>query len=286
MLSIMTSAIASAKDTDMTPVVRSIELANGPRLDYIEQGDPAGVPVLFLHGVTDSWHSFDLVLPHLPKSIHAFAVSQRGHGDSERPATGYATRDFAADAVAFIDAMKLERAVVVGHSMGSYNAQRFAIDYSDRTLGLVLVGAHTTLRDDAGLKEFWDTGVSRLEDPIDPSFALDFQKSTLYQAVPDAFLATAVQESLKVPARVWKATFKGFLESDFWNELGEIEAPTLIVWGEKDAIFHRHHQEALAAGIPGSRLVIYSGTGHAVHWEKPQRFVADLVQFVEELRKH
>jgi pimeloyl-ACP methyl ester carboxylesterase len=59
----------------------------------------------------------------------------------------------------------------------------------------------------------------------------------------------------------------------------------VIVWGDHDALFLRHHREALAAGIPGSRLVIYSGTGHAVHWEEPQRFVADLVQFVDALVK-
>ena len=145
---------------------------------------------------------------------------------------------------------------------------------------------NTTLRSEAGLKEFWDTGVSKLQDPIDPSFALDFQKSTLYRAVPETFRDTAVQESLKVPARVWKAAFKGFLEADFSDELGKIEAPTLIVWGDKDALFLRHHPEALAAGIPGSRLVIYSGTGHAVHWEEPERFAADLVQFVEDLMEY
>jgi alpha-beta hydrolase superfamily lysophospholipase len=57
----------------------------------------AGVPVILLHGITDSWRSFEPVLPHLPASIRAFALSQRGHGDSERPAAGYHPRDFAAD---------------------------------------------------------------------------------------------------------------------------------------------------------------------------------------------
>jgi pimeloyl-ACP methyl ester carboxylesterase len=57
----------------MMPVVKSVQLPGRVRLEYVEQGDPAGVPVVMLHGLTDSWHSFEPVLPHLPESIHAFA---------------------------------------------------------------------------------------------------------------------------------------------------------------------------------------------------------------------
>lgn len=264
---------------------KSIQLPNRLKLEYVEQGDPSGVPVLLLHGYTDSWHSYELVLPYLPKSIRAFALSQRGHGDSERPATGYHPRDFAADVVAFMDALELKRAVIVGHSMGSYVAQCFAMNYPERTLGLVLVGSFTTLQGDKGIQEFWDTAVSKLEDPIDPNFALEFQKSTLALPVPQAFLDTVVKESLKAPARVWQAAFKGLMESDLSGELGKITAPTLIVWGDKDAYFLRDQQDALAAGISGAKLVIYSGVGHGVHWEVPGRFATDLQSFTENLVK-
>ncbi len=195
----------------MTPRIRSVELPNRVRLQYVEQGDPAGVPVLFLHGVTDSWRSFERVLPHLPESIHAFALTQRGHGDADRPATGYRTRDFAAAVAAFMDALGLERAIVVGHSMGSTNALRFAIDYPERTRGLVLAGSFATYRGNPAVVELWETGVSTLTDPISPGFARDFQQSTLAQPVPAAFFNTAVRESLKIPAHVWRAAFQGFL---------------------------------------------------------------------------
>ncbi|MGH9462569.1 MAG: alpha/beta fold hydrolase [Vicinamibacteria bacterium] len=58
------------------------------------------------------------------------------------------------------------------------------------------------------------------------------------------------------------------------------KAQVTVSLGQKDALFLRHHQDALAAGIADARLVIYSGTGHAVHWEEPERFAADLVRFV------
>ncbi len=88
-----------------------------------------------------------------------------------------------------------------------------------------------------------------------------------------------------MPARVWQAAFKGLMESDLSGELGKIKAPTLIVWGDKDTYFLRDHQDALAAGISGSKLVIYPGVGHGVHWEATERFAADLLSFVESLAK-
>jgi non-heme chloroperoxidase len=91
-----------------------------------------------------------------------------------------------------------------------------------------------------------------------------------------------VGESLQVPARVWRAIFSGFLEtSDFSHEL---TAPALIVWGECDSYAPREDQEALHELIANSRLLTYSGIGHAVHWEDPDRFVTDLVGFVCERR--
>ena len=63
-------------------------------------------------------------------------------------------------------------------------------------------------------------------------------------------------------------------------ELGLIDAPTLIVWGDQDTIFFESDQQALDAGIPDSTLLVYEGIGHGVHWEEPARFVDDLVDFI------
>jgi pimeloyl-ACP methyl ester carboxylesterase len=267
----------------MTPIIKSVELPHQLKLPYVEQGDASGIPMLLLHGVTDSWYSFEPLLSHLPPSIHAFALTQRGHGDADRPLAGYRTRDFAADVAAFADALGLQPAMVVGHSMGSTNAQRFAIDHPERTLGLVLAGAFATYRDNPAVVGFWQSTVSRLTDPIDPDFVRAFQESTLAQPVPQGFLDIVVQESLKVPARVWRATFDGFLEDECAGELGKIKAPTLIVWGARDAFCSRHDQDALLMAIAGSRLSVYERAGHALHWEEPERFAADLVAFARSL---
>lgn len=260
----------------MPAIKKTVELPGRVTLRYVEHGDPDGIPVLLLHGVTDSWRSFEPLLPHLPASIHAFALTQRGHGDAERPLHGYRTRDFAADVAAFLDAVGLESAVVAGHSMGATHAQRFAIDHPQRTAGLVLAGAFANYGDNPVVVDFWESAVSRLEDPIDPAFVRAFQQGTLAQAVPEPFLETVVAESLKVPARVWRDAFAGFLEDDFAGELGAIAAPTLLVWGDRDALVPRRDQDRMLRTIPNAKLVVYEGAGHAVHWEEPRRFAAEL----------
>jgi non-heme chloroperoxidase len=247
----------------MAPILKAMELSTHVNLPYVEQGNPSGVPVIFLHGFLDSWYSFEHVLPHLPESIHAFALTQRGHGDASRPASGYSIADFSADLVAFMDGLNLPTAVIVGHSMGSAVAQRFAIDQLERTAGLVLIGASSTLAGTQAARSFWDSTVSKLTDPVDPALVRQMTKSILAQPVPQGFLDTAVREG------------------DFSAELSQIKAPTLIVWGDRDTRYPRSEQEALVRAITDARLVIYSGAGHPLHWEEPERFSSDLVTFIK-----
>jgi pimeloyl-ACP methyl ester carboxylesterase len=258
------------------PTIRSAAIPGGV-LEYAEQG--TGLPVVFLHGYTDSWRSFGSVLPHLPRALRAIALSQRGHGDSYRPASGYRARHFAGDVAAVLDALAIDRAVIVGHSMGTQVAQRFAIDHPGRTLGLVLMAGYATMRDNHVVQEL-AAAASALTDPVDPDFVAVFQQSTLAQPVPPGWLDMAVAESLKVPARVWREACAGFLQDDTSGELGRIAADTLILWGDRDEICPRSDQDILSAGIARSRLNIYRDAGHAVHWEEPARVAADVAAFV------
>jgi non-heme chloroperoxidase len=67
-------------------------------------------------------------------------------------------------------------------------------------------------------------------------------------------------------------------------ELGEINVPTLILWGEQDPLFPREEQERLAAAIPDATLKVYPESGHAAHWERPEWVVRDLETFMKETR--
>jgi len=269
----------------MTVVPKLLKLDDHVVLPYVELGDPAGVPLVLLHGYMDSWRAFEPLLPHLPSSLHVFAVTQRGHGDASRPPEGYATHDFAADIGAFLDAAGLGAAVLVGGSSGGFAARRFALDHPERTLGLVLLGAPATLHDNAAALKLWGTEVSKLSDPLDPEFVRAFQQGTTVRPVPAAFLDAIVSESLKVPARIWTAVFKGILEDASVNELAKIEAPTLVVWGEEDAIVPRADQESMATAIANAQLVVIPGVGHAFYWEEPERVADELTTFVRGLAK-
>lgn len=264
----------------MPALIKTVELPNQVTLPYVEKGDPGGVPVLLVHAIADSWRAFEPLLVHLPDSMRAIALTQRGHGDASRPEVGYRPEDFAADIIGFMDTLHLEAAVLVGGSSGGFVVRHVARNAPTRVLALALLGSPATLRDKPGVLEMWESTFSKLTDPIDPGFVRDFVESTLVRPLPRALLETIVQESLKAPARVWRATMQGLLEDDSLRELHEIRAPTLIVWGDEDAIVPRSDQEALAEAISGARLVVYPGAGHAFYWEDPQRTASDLVAFI------
>ena len=265
-------------------VLKSVRLSNGVHLEYAEKGTSTGTPIIFLHGITDSWHSFDMVLPLLPASLHAYAISQRGHGNSDRPVSGYKPEDFASDVADFMDKLKIESAIIVGHSMGGTAAQRFALDYSQKTKGLVLIGSFASYKDRPVIDELRAI-IAKLEDPIDPAFVEEFQKSTLYNPIPASSLQTFVNESMKVPARVWKSAGDGMLTVDYSKELEKVSIPTLIMWGAKDGYVPEADQHIMKAAIKNSSLLIYNETGHAIHWEVPERFVNDLVDFINKTKE-
>ena len=271
-------------------VEESIQFATKPleaglRLHYAEQGDPTGEAIVFLHGYSDSWFSFSRMLPLLSAEYHAFALTQRGHGDSDKPECCYTPDDFAADIDAFMDAVGLEEATVVGASTGALFAQRVVLSYPRRVSRLVLVGAQTPANEANEVVLGLQEEVRALEDPVPPEFVRAFQESTIYQPVPQEFLDTVVSESLKLPARVWRDYLEGAvlsIDQDYVLPLREIDVPTLILWGEQDPLFPREEQERLAAAIPGATLKVYPETGHAVHWDRPAWVVRDLEEFMKE----
>jgi non-heme chloroperoxidase len=111
---------------------------------------------------------------------------------------------------------------------------------------------------------------SRLQDPIPYPFARDFQASTIYHPVPAQFFELWVAEAQRVPASTWHGLGQGHREPV--EELKKIRIPTLVVWGEKDSIFSRADQELLVSTLPKATFSAYPETGHALHWERPERF--------------
>ncbi len=251
------------------------------RLPRLVQGAPDGVPVVLLHGWSDSLRSFEPLLGHLPDAIRACALTVRGHGDAPRPDEGYDVASLTADVVAFLDECGIERAVVAGHSMGSILATSLALDAPERLSGLVLMAGKPTYGDPA-LDPLYDE-VRAFGEQVDPAWVRGFQESTLARPVPDAFLELVVEESMKLPARVWQGLIDPTLRVDRSQRLGEIGVPVLLAWGDADEIATREDQVALLQALPDARLHVYPGGGHAFHWEEPAVFAADLAAFALEV---
>ncbi|MBM6579861.1 alpha/beta hydrolase [Microvirga sp. BT689] len=253
-------------------------LPSGLGLHVAEQGPRTGRAVLMLHGYADSWFSYSRILPLLPKDWHVIVPDQRGHGESDRPDGGYTPADFAGDALRLLDRLGIENAVVVGHSMGSFVARLVAAQHPERVERLVLVGSAVTARNEATRDLLRQ--VDALEDPVGEDFVRTFEASTLCRPVPEEFFDRIVAESLKVPARVWKAALSGLLEADATADLGRIRCPVLILGGEQDSVFSQAEQEQLATRIAGASLKLSPGIGHDPPWEAPEDFVSDLLAFV------
>src|SRR5688572_24775744 len=259
--------------------IKTIRLPNGIELEYAEQGIFTGTPIIFLHGLSDSWHSFESVLAVLPQNIHAFAISERGHGNSDRPLAGYTMKDFAGDVAEFVKMQNLKSVYIVGHSMSGLVALQFALDYPQLTKGLVLIDSDADFNDNPGMPEFYQESL-QLEGAIDKKFMDEFQKSTLAKPINPDYYNLLVAEGMKVPANVFKAAFTGMMTADLTAELKNIKMPVLIFWGDRDNFCFLKDQDHLLRGIPHAKFLMYENTGHALHWEEPVGFVNDLVGFV------
>jgi pimeloyl-ACP methyl ester carboxylesterase len=256
-------------------------LSSGHRLRYATRGVDLPIAVVFVHGWPDSWRSFEPVLDALPPTVGAISVSLRGFGGSDAPADGYTPDDFAADVAELVDHLGVRSAVFVGHSMGTLVVQRLAASRPDMVAGLVLIGGLRALPDEV-FEEVWSV-VQDLADPISEAFVREFQSSTLAAPVPDRFFDQLVAESLQAPARVWRAAFAAVRSMPRDTT---ISAPTLLLWGDHDALVPRAEQDALLAAIPRARLVVYEGAGHSPNWEQPQRVADDIAAFLRSAVEH
>ena len=264
----------------MTP--RLLHLRDGRAFELVERGRAGGTPLLLLHGITDTWRSFEPVLPRLPDDWHVVSLTQRGHGGSDEAAS-YRTREFAADAAAVIDALGMAPAIVVGHSMGAVNALRVALDFPAHVRGVVAAGAFASFADKPDLVSFIEQQVMSLGDAVPYALGDAFQRDTIAGPVAPGLVETMVDECLRTPAATWKGAFRGLLEDDFAAELGRIGVPVLLPWGDADSFVPEEDQRRLLRALPRATRSVYHGVGHALHWERPARFAAELARFVAAL---
>jgi pimeloyl-ACP methyl ester carboxylesterase len=217
----------------------------------------------------------------LAPTLRAIAFDQRGFGESDKPASGYSIANLAADALALLDALGIDRVTLVGHSYGTFVARELAAMHANRVAALALIGTgYSTM---TPVTEGLQAALRQLPDPIPESFAREFQASTAYRPLPPEFFDRIVAESLKIPARLWPVQIDELVRYDATASLDNLRAPTLLLWGDHDALFSRAEQECFLAAVPGARLRVYEETGHCPNWERPEDVAADIAAFVSSL---
>ena len=132
---------------------------DGISLKYIDSSEPRGMPLILIHGIADSWRAFDLLLPYLDKSIRIIAPTLRGHGDSDKPESGYDSEEMADDMAELMDKLMIDKAVVLGASSGGLVARSLALRYPEKVSGLILMGSPLELGKNLNLRQLYDNVV-------------------------------------------------------------------------------------------------------------------------------
>ncbi|MGX7872287.1 alpha/beta fold hydrolase [Mesorhizobium sp. ORM6] len=243
----------------------------GLEIAYVEIAgtEPA---LLLVHGFTDTSRSYSLLAPHL--AGHRLIMPDlRGHGASQA-GRGFGIADFADDIAGLIRRLRLDRPVVIGHSLGAMVAIALAARHDELVGGLVVLAG--TLKPDFASDHPLVAGVQALRDPISPADPFYAWWHACRSDVPQPFLAGLAIDASAMPAARWLAILDEVRRADLVAAARTVRVRTLIIAGACDPLFGEAHQRALVEMLAESRLVCADGCGHNPHWEEPA-FVAEVV---------
>jgi pimeloyl-ACP methyl ester carboxylesterase len=259
-------------------------LPNGEALAYIDMGNASGTPVVLIHGYTDNARDWVPMLPYLSKGFRLILVDIRGHGQSSKPECCYSRLDFAYDIKLLLDGLSVERAAIVGHSLGSIITQTFAEYWPERTSRVVLIASTGGSPPGAPKKppQFdFASEIRKLKEPIEPDSPFMIAWWDSPTPVDPDFIRRQRKDAAGIPLRVWLAVLDESLSldnayTDLQRTLPRLQAPTLLVWGSKDPIMEEPVRQTLRQGLPKAKVKVFEGLGHNPFWEDP-RGVADVI---------
>jgi pimeloyl-ACP methyl ester carboxylesterase len=259
----------------------SLIAGNGDvRIAYDVRG--SGHSVLLIHGLGYGRWGWQPVADPLAEDLRVLTYDNRGLGESDVPPGPYTVRQLAADAVAVLDAAEVERAYVVGTSLGGMVAQELAISFPERVERLVL--ACTTPGGPASYPMPQQTVDLMLEAPqLPPDVALRrFVENALAPEADHGLVERILELRLANPLDPagWHAQAAAGAAFDALDRLGRVEARTLVVTGTEDAVVDWRNSQLLAERITDARLELFPGTGHLFFWEEPKRFVELVKEFL------
>ncbi|MCX6253706.1 MAG: alpha/beta hydrolase [Bacteroidia bacterium] len=262
---------------------------NGTSLYYEITGN--GTPIVFLHGFTCDHRNWDPQVKYFSKKYKVITYDARGHGQSSMPDT--IPYSYADDLAALMDYLKIEKAVVVGHSMGGTPAFFYAFNHPERVLALVLAegGAYisdTTLISPKNIQDYF-SGLSYVNNV--------FQKEGIEKAKAALLTINPIKNAAENPLSrdLMKAMIHDYSGWHWHNRdpqksnpdgtpelMGKLKTPTLIITG---GLSHALIKQLVAAQnkyIPNSKKVVLSNSNHMLNLENPDQFNNELLTFLKE----
>ncbi|MCY4366077.1 MAG: alpha/beta hydrolase [Chloroflexi bacterium] len=276
--------------TQVQPQSKTVS-ANGHTLHYLDWGNVGKPVALLVHGLRGHAHSWDDVSAALCDDFQVLALDQRGRGDSDWAKDGdYTTSAYVADLAGFVEALGLDKFVLVGHSMGGRNSMAYAGQNPDRLEKLVIVDVGPVLD---------SRGSNRIADEIRnvPEEFDSFEDVFNYQNAQNRFaseevMRRRVQYSTKeLPnGKIgWKydAVIREQRRNntvppadDLWPSLPKITCPSLIVRGAETDLLASDTAQQMLETIPNSQMVEIPQAGHMVFEDNPADFIAAVKEFL------
>jgi pimeloyl-ACP methyl ester carboxylesterase len=265
---------------------REVVVAGRP-WGYLESGPADAAPVLLLHGFGTSREAMMSLMPWLTPAHRCLAPDLPGFGQHPYHAGSVHDADFyVRQIIAFVDALGLRRFDVIGTSMGGALATHLAVQHPDRVRRLVLLAP-------AGVRppvqnEFMQQ-VERGANPLDIASEADFERVLGYvfevrPPVPWQFRSFMTAEAVRRRPETLQIVeaIRPFLLDGVRDELSRVQAPTLVVWGDRDRVTDRSMMPVFTAGIPRATGALIRGAGHVVFGDAPDETRRTVVPFLQE----
>lgn len=259
------------------------------RIHYVAGGQGEGPPLIMIHGLGGSWTNWSLSLPLFIESYRCFALDLLGFGSSDKPDIFYSIPFYTDLIKGFMEALHIERGVLIGHSMGGHIALDFTLRYPNSLRCMILVNPYGAHRPNP-LKQFLLWLVSKKRGGIrfinDLTIRLAIER-LFYRKNPTCeemvqFYRDLIKSSQREPlSRAFTRTAKSMLTCSLRHKLHDIKIPALIIAGRNDRVIPAKDTIYMRQGIPHAKLVILDDCGHMAHLERPKVFAKLVLDFLQ-----
>ncbi len=270
-----------------------VDLSTGIKMSYVEMGDPEGPVMILQHGMTDNSRSWSLVAPYFTEAgYHVYMPDLRGMGKSDAPDGYYTPITYATDLKAFCDALNIDKATVIGHSLGSYTVQLFSIMFPEKCEKIVLVSSLPIINyQNDRLIGLYENFIEPLgeDEKLSNEFLETWYNTTLaeeeFADVFDEFLSCMKEEAQALSKKAWKNICLGFVTMNMTDLYDQIDhsIPVLVLHGDADGMALTEYQQELLDifEVDENSYVNYEGIGHNIHFEMPKKCAADILTWLD-----